>query len=53
MRTLSIKLNETKEKMPSNKSDSQNDYSLEYQRGIKNFIKQLQKTLYRRYLNRF
>ena len=42
---LSIKLNETKGKMPSNKGDSQNGYSLKYQRGIKNSIKQLQKAL--------
>ena len=31
--------------MPPNKGDSQNGYSLEYQRGIKNSIKQLKKTL--------
>ena len=42
---LSVKLNETKGKMPSNKGDSQNGYSLKYQRGIKNSIKQLQKAL--------
>ena len=47
MCALSIILNETKEKMPSNKGDSQNGYSLEYNRDIKNTIKQLQKTYHR------